>query len=173
MDSDSTRADVEARLHETASDMSDRLASLQEEMSNTGTSLRDWVAQNPWKSVGGMLAAGVAVGALFGGRGSRRSEQSELLDQYVQALRAEVDESIAAGETPGQALEQALRGRAPLVVYEGGESTGKAQSSGGSFLGESVGFVMRLLAREVLQDLVLSWLEDTDVEGMVDEEMFE
>lgn len=171
MDSDSTRADVEARLRETADAMADRFASLQDEVSTTGTSLRDWVVQNPWKSVGGMLAAGVAVGALFGGRRSRRPEHAELLDQYIDALRTEVEEALAQGDTPGEAVEKALRGRAPLVVYRGGEAQADASQSGGSFLGNSVGFVFRLVAREVVRDLILSWLDDADVEGL--EEMIE
>jgi len=166
MDSDSTRADVEARLRETADAMADRFASLQDEVSTTGTSLRDWVVQNPWKSVGGMLAAGVAVGALFGGRRSRRPEHAELLDQYIDALRTEVEDALAAGDTPGQAVEKALRGRAPLVVYREGEAQADASPSGGGFLSSSVGFVFRLVAREVVRDLVLSWFDDADVEEL-------
>ncbi len=168
MDSDSTRADVEARLRETAAAMSDRFESLQDEVSTTGTSVRDWIVQNPLKSVGGMLAAGVAVGALFGGRWSRRRpEHSELLDQYVQALRAEVGEAVAAGDTPGEALENALKGRAPLVVYREGKASRTETSSKRGILGKSLGFVVRLAAREVLRDLVLSMLEDVDAGDMV------
>lgn len=172
MDPDSTRADVEARLRETADAMADRFASLQDEVSTTGTSLRDWVVQNPLKSVGGMLAAGVAVGALFGGRRSRRPEHAELLDQYIDALRTEVEEAMATGDTPGEAVEKALRGRAPLVVYRDGETSSTAARSGGSFLGDSLGFVARLVAREVLRDVILSWLDDADIEGL-DDELFE
>lgn len=172
MDSDSSRADVEARLRETADAMADRFASLQDEVSTTGTSLRDWVAQNPLKSVGGMLAAGLAVGALFGGRRSRRPEHAELLDQYVDALRTEVEEAMAAGDTPGEAVEKALRGRAPLVVYRDGDGKTESARSGGSLFGNSIGFVVRLVAREVIRDVILSWLEDAGVEGL-EEELFE
>lgn len=171
MDSESTRADVEARLRETVEAMSDRFDSLQEEVSTTGTSLRDWVARNPLKSVGGMLAAGVAVGVLFGGRRSRGAEHSELLDQYIQALRAEVTDAIASGDTPGEALEKALQGRAPLVVYREGEGSQAKNGSDRGILGESISFVTRLVAREVLRDVVLSWLEDTDVEDLMGDEI--
>lgn len=167
--SESTRADVEARLRETAEAMSDRFASLQEEVSTTGTSIQDWVAQNPLKSVGGMLAAGLAVGALFGGCGSRRPEQAELLEQYIDVLRAEVDEAMAEGDTPGEALEKALQGRAPLVVYQnGGAGDGEASSEGG-VLGKSLGFVFRTLAREVFRDVALSFFDDVDVNDLVDD----
>ncbi len=169
MDSDSSRADVEARLRETADAMADRFASLQDEVSTTGTSLRDWVVQNPLKSVGGMLAAGVAVGALFGGRRSRRPEHAELLDQYVDALRTEVEDAMAEGDTPGEAVEKALRGRAPLVVYRDGNEQTQSARSDGSILGDSLGFVVRLVAREVIRDVILSWLDDADVEALEDE----
>ena len=170
MDSESNRADVEARLRETADNMSDRFASLQEEVSTTGTSLRDWVARNPLKSVGGMLAAGLAVGALFGGRGSRRRhEHSELLDQYVDALRAEVEDAIASGETPGEALEKALKGRAPLVVYRDGARADEGQS-GGSFLGQSLGFVTRIVARELFRDLIPSMVQEVNAGEKIGED---
>ncbi|MFB6274356.1 MAG: hypothetical protein ABEL51_15850 [Salinibacter sp.] len=168
MDSESTRADVEARLRETADAMSDRLDSLQEEVSTTGTSVRDWMARNPLKSVGGMLAAGLAVGALFGGGRSRRPEHTELLDQYVDALREEVEGAIASGDTPGEALEKALKGRAPLVVYRDGARSEDA-SSGGGFLSDSLGFVARIAAREVLQNAVLSLLEDVEMDQVLDD----
>ncbi|PSQ74620.1 MAG: hypothetical protein BRD39_01560 [Bacteroidetes bacterium QH_9_64_21] len=169
MDSESTRADVEAQLRETAEAMSDRFASLQDEVSTTSTSLRDWVARNPLKSVGGMLAAGVAVGALFGGGQSRRPGRSELLDQYIQALRTEVEDAIAAGDTPGEAVEKALQGRAPLVVYREGEGNAAQEDSGGSMLDHGLSFVTRLLAREVLQGVLLYWAEEADMEALIDE----
>ncbi|WP_103021588.1 hypothetical protein [Salinibacter altiplanensis] len=170
MDSNPSRADVEARLRETADAMADRFDSLQEEVSSTGSSLRDWVVQNPLKSVGGMLAAGVAVGALVGGGRSRRPRHAALLDQYVDALRTEVEEAMETGDTPGEAVEKALRGRAPLVVYrENGAGESQAHRSGGGVLGDSLGFVVRLVAREVIRDQILSWLGDTDVAGLEEE----
>lgn len=168
MDSESTRADVEARLRQTADAMSDRFESLQEEVSTTSTSIRDWVVRNPLKSVGGMLAAGLAVGALFGGRGSRQSEHAELLEQYVDALRAEVDEAMAEGDTPGEALEKALQGRAPLVVYRDGDAGEEGQSSEGSILGKGLGFVFRTLVREVGKEVAFSLLGDVDAGEMMD-----
>lgn len=164
MDSDSPRADVEARLQETAEAMSNRLSHLGEEISTTRTSLRDWVARNPWKSVGGMLAAGVTLGMLFGGDGKKRTHH-ELLDQYIEALRAEVDEAVRGGESPGQALEKALRDRAPLVVYEQGDRGGSTADQG--FFREGVRFAFRTAFREVGRNILLSLLDTTDVEGMV------
>ena len=173
MDSESTKADLEARLRETSDAMSDRFESLQEEVSSTSTSIRDWVVQNPLKSVGGMLAAGVAVGALFGGRGSRRRpEHGELLDQYKEALRAEVDEAVSGGDTPSEALKNAFEGRVPLVVLRNGSESPERTRSGG-FFGKTVGFVVRLAARELIRDVILSMLEDVDAGEIVGGEALE
>lgn len=164
MDSDSPRADVEARLQETAEAMSNRLSSLGEEISTTRTSLRDWVARNPWKSVGGMLAAGVTVGMLFGGGGKKQTHH-ELLEQYIEALRAEVDEAVRDGESPGQALEKALRDRAPLVVYEQADDGGSPADHG--FLRKGVRYAFLTAFREAGKNILLSLLDSADVEGMV------
>lgn len=162
MESESTREDVEARLRDTAEEMSDRLASLQDELSSSGTSLRDWVVENPWKSVGAMLAAGVTVGALFGGRRDRgRPEHAELLDQYVKALRAQMEEAVAAGESPSEALEQTLRGRVPVVVLEQEEDTESGVFA--SLVGSGAAFLLKTLIREFGQEFMTSALGDRNV----------
>lgn len=172
MDSKSNKADVESRLHQTAEAMSDRMASIQEEVSSTGVSLRKWIVRNPVKSVGGMLAAGLAVGLFFGPRGSRRKQHAKLIDGYLEALRAEVEETVDQGDEPGPALEKALRDRVPLVVYRGRN----ARNEGGwgrNLLQESAEILfstgMSLLAREVIESL----LDNFDVEGVIEEELLE
>jgi len=184
MDSKSSKADVESRLHQTAEAMSDRLSSIQEEVSSTGVSLRTWIVQNPTKSVGGMLAAGLAVGLVFGGGRStrrrkehaqliatrRRKEHAQLIDTYLDALRQEVDQAVDRGEEPGPALEKALRDRVPLVVYDG-EETGRARRSDGGLLREAGQILfstgLSLLAREVIQSLLAS----LDVGELIEEEL--
>lgn len=169
MDSESTREDVEERLRDTSEAMSDRFSSLQDEVSSTSASLRDWVVENPWKSVGGMLAAGVAVGAFFGARRSdSRSEHAELLDRYTEVLRHEMEEALDAGQSPGDALESVLRDRVPLVVLRpGGEE--KSSRSSGSLLGSGIGFVLRTIFREVVRDMILSMLDDAEVEEVLND----
>lgn len=164
METESTREDVEARLRDTAEAMSDRMASLQDELSSSGTTLRDWVVNNPWKSVGAMLAAGVAVGALFGGRRKKRPEHAELLEKYVDSLRAEIDEAVAAGESPREALERTLRGRAPLVVLEQPEQEDETSSGFLGMLGGGAVYLIRLLMREFGKDLIMAVLDGGDIE---------
>lgn len=174
MDSNSNKADVESRLEQTAEAMSDRMASLQEEVTSTGVSLRRWIVRNPVKSVGGMLATGVAVGLLFGGGRARRRKKkhAQLIDGYLQALRKEVEETVDHGEEPGPALEKALRDRVPLVVYRSRESQQNG-SWGRNLLRESAEILfstgLSLLAREVIESL----LDNFDVEGVIEEELIE
>lgn len=172
MDSKSSKADVESRLHQTAEAMSDRLSSIQEEVSSTGVSLRKWIVQNPVKSVGGMLAAGLAVGVFFGGGHSRRrrKEHAQLIDTYLDALRQEVDQAVDRGEETGPALEKALRDRVPLVVYNA-EDTGRSRGADGGLLREAGQILfstgLSLLAREVLDSL----LSSLDVGDLIEEEL--
>jgi ElaB/YqjD/DUF883 family membrane-anchored ribosome-binding protein len=168
-DSNPKKADVEARLHETAEAMSGRLSSIQDEVESTGLSVRNWIANNPLKSVGGMLAAGLAVGLVFGGgRSRRRQRHRDLIENYLDAVRTEVETAVDRGEEPGAALQEALRDRVPMIVYSGEEE----RSGGGwtGLLGDGARIVFRtglsLMARDVLEGL----LAETDINNLVDEE---
>lgn len=173
MESSPNKADVESRLRQTAEAMSDRLSSIQDEVSSTGVSIRDWMVRNPEKSVGGMLVAGLAVGLLFGGsRSGRRPEHEELLDTYLNALREEAETAVEAGEEPGPALEKALRDRVPLVVYSRNGERGRRNAGWGRNLlqeGAEILFStgLSLLAREVIESL----LANLDVDQIVEEEL--
>lgn len=175
MESESRKADVESRLHQTAEAMSQRLASIQEEVSSTGGALRKWIVQNPVKSVGGMLATGLAVGLLFGGgRSRRRKRHAELVDTYLDALRQEVNEAVDEGQEPGPAVEKALRDRVPLVVHDrqetrsdGGGGWGRRALQEGAEIIFSTG--LSLLAREVIESLLAS----LDVETLIEDELSE
>jgi hypothetical protein len=174
MDSKSSKADVESRLHQTAEAMSDRLGSIQDEVSSTGGALRTWIVKNPVKSVGGMLAAGLSVGLLFGGGTSRRRRKrhAQLIDTYLDALRQEVETAVDHGDEPGPALEKALRDRVPLVVYRGRKNS--AGGNGGwakTLIQEAGGIIfstgLSLLAREVIESL----LDAVDIEDVIDQEL--
>lgn len=170
MDSEPSKSDVESRLRDTAEAMSERMSSIQDEVSSTGLSLRDWIVENPLKSVGGMLATGLAVGLLFGGgRRGRRQRHAELVDRYLAALREEVEEAVDRGEEPGPALEKALRDRVPLVVYTANGD--RRQGGGGGFFREAGEIIfstgLSLFAREAID----SMLDSLDVEAMVEDQL--
>lgn len=175
MEPESKKADVESRLNQTAEAMSDRLASIQDEVTSTGGAVREWIVENPVKSVGGMLATGLAVGLLFGGSRSRlRKEHSELVDTYLDALREEAEAAVEEGDEPGPALEKALSDRVPLVVYsqeEGPTTGGSGEDS--SFLRQGAEIIfstgLSLLARQVIDSV----LANVNVEEIVEEAILE
>lgn len=172
MDSETTKADVEARLRETAEEMSERMASLQDEIATSSASIRDWMVRNPWKSVGGMLVAGLAVGWLFGGSRSRRRQAHEdLVEGYIDALRDEVSDSVAAGEDPGHALERALRDRVPLVIL----SDDRRRRSGfiRNILGEGIEIAVRTGLSLFARDALEAALADVNVEDMIEDTLEE
>ena len=174
MESKANKADVESRLHQTAEAMSDRLASIQDEVSSTGVSLRDWIVRNPVKSVGGMLATGLAVGLLFGGTSSRgRRDHAELVDAYLDALREEFNEAVDDGQEPGPAVESALRNRVPLVVFSGDEDRRRRRGWGQFLMQEGAEILfstgMSLLAGEVIETLLANF----DVGAIVEDELLD
>jgi len=169
MDSESNKADVESRLEEAAEAMSERMASIQDEVSATGVSVRRWIVENPLKSVGGMLATGLAVGLLFGGgRSARRRRHAELVDRYLKALRSEVEAAVDQGEEPGPALEKALRDRVPLVVYS---EKGRSGRGGDGFLHEAGDIVFSTALSLFAREAIGSVLDSFDLEAVVDEQL--
>lgn len=158
----STRADVEARLHGTAEAIQARLDALQEEVSTIGDVLRDELRRRPLASVGGALLAGLLVGWLFGGRRRLSRTHRRLLKHYVDALRDEVRDAVAGGAEVGEAVQDALRHRAPLIVYS------EDEASPGFFrqaldLGMSAAFPL------VVRSVVTGFLEQPDVNGLGEE----
>lgn len=171
MDAKPSKSDVKAKLRQTADTMSSRLDDLRGEVTSTGSSVRDWLVQNPMASVGGMLAAGLVVGVLFGGGSKRRRRKAHaaLIDQYVDALSDEVRQAAKKGTDPDQALEAALRDRVPLVVYTAAqqEPRGAANRLVRNVVGETFEVLLHTGLSLVLREVLETVLDDADVEGIV------
>lgn len=167
-----SKSDVEQQLHQTADAMSERLSSLRDEVSTTGSSVRDWITANPIKSVGGMLAAGLAVGLLFGGSTQRRRRRHQkLIDAYIDALADEVDEARARGEEPSKALDKALRDRVPLVVYTSESEASEQSGVVRNLIGESFEIVLRTALSLAARDVIESVLGNVNVDEMMNEDL--
>lgn len=152
-DTTKTKADVEAELRGSSEAIQGRLDAIQDEIATTGHSVRTFLREHPLASVGGSLLAGALVGWLVAGMGRRRLSKAhrQLLHDYIEALRDEVRDAVADGEEVGRALQEALRNRAPLIVY------GQPADTGG-WLRQAVGVVadtaFALIVREVLSGLI-------------------
>ena len=174
MDSNTNKTEVEARLRQTADAMSDRFASLQDEVSSTGMDVREWIVQNPVKSVGGMLAAGLAVGLLFGGsRRKRRRRHQKLIDSYLEALTQEVEAAKAKGEEPEKALDKALRDRVPLVVYSSANDDVQQAGFVRTVFQEGLGAIFRTAFSLIARDAIEAMLANVDIDEMLDDDMFD
>lgn len=161
----STKTDVETRLHGASEAIQQHVEAIQEEVVSTGPVIRDFLRRHPLTSVGGSLLAGLLVGWLLsGGRKSRlRRSHRRLLQQYVDALRDEVRATVAEGAEVGEAVQDALRHRAPLIVYsEDGEDTrGLVRKT----FDMAAGAAFPLLVRSMLT----GFLERTGPDGLPEE----
>jgi len=155
MDSRPSKADVEARIQAATERMSDRMDDIQDEVSSTGGAVRDWMANNPVKSVGAMLGAGLVVGWTFGreasGPSAREDRSAEAL---IEALRAGADE--------GEISEEA-----PLVVYVGGEEEERQSGLLRSLFGTGAQAVFHTAFNLLARDAVESLLADADLEEVL------
>lgn len=148
-----SKAEIEAELEGSSDAIHGRLQAIQDEVASTGQSVRTLLRKHPLASVGGSLLAGALLGWLVAGVGRRRLSRAHraLLRQYVQALQDEVRAAVAEGEEVGVAVQEALRSRAPLIVY------GRDEDRGG-WLRQAAGMVVdtafALMIREVLSGLL-------------------
>jgi hypothetical protein len=169
MPNEPTKAELEASLQSVTEKMNQRFDSLQGELTSTQDAARDALVNNPLLSIGGAVAAGLAVGWLFGGSRRRRlnKRHRELTGAYMDAVKDEVQAAIGKGEDVETAVRGVLKERVPLVVYENRTDNG---SSG--FLKEMLEMVARtavsLLARDVIENVIAN----ANLEETIDENLF-
>jgi hypothetical protein len=169
-DAAKSKAELEAELEGSSEAIQGRLEAIQHEISTTGSSIRAWLRANPLASVGGSLVAGAFIGWLLVGVGrGRRLKRAhrQLLSQYIDALRLEVENAVAEGEEVGAAVQEALRTRAPLVVYDGHD---RDESSVG-WLRKMLGLVADTAMALLVREAIAGWLDDADLEDMIPQEM--
>jgi ElaB/YqjD/DUF883 family membrane-anchored ribosome-binding protein len=177
-----TKAELRARMEATSQTMSERLAALQDDLQDAGTSAADEVRtralalrdqarhalrRRPLWSLGGAVAAGLAVGFLAtrGRRDRLKARHRRLVEQYVDAVREDVVDAVARGRTADDAVTDALRNRVPFVIYEAAASDGDGAQRAGlvGALGSLVAFALRTVLREVFDDL----LQGTDFASLL------
>lgn len=158
-----SKAEIEAELEGSSEAIHGRLEAIQDEINTTGESVRSWLRKHPLASVGGALVAGGLAGWLVAGIGQRRLSRAHrrLLSQYITALREEVEDAVASGQDVGSAVQDALRTRAPLVVYEG-----ETASSGG-WIRQAFGLVADTALALIVREALSGWLDGADLDDMM------
>ena len=185
MESKPTKAELRARMEATSQTMSERLAALQDDLAGAGTSaadeartralaLRDQarhtLQRRPLWSLGGAVAAGLAVGFLAtrGRRDRLKARHRRLVEQYVDAVREDVVDAVERGRAADDAVTDALRNRVPFVIYEAASAAGDAQRAGlAGALGDLLGFALRTTLSIALRDVLDDLLRDADLLGLL------
>src|SRR5690606_7435313 len=117
---------LEVQLEAKTADIKHRLLSIQEEAQTLGESVKDSLLKHPYVGVGGVLAAGLMVGLLFGGRNKRRlNKQQALVEAYVAALATRAQRKVQKGEQPEEAIREVLENRFPMLVVDREEASGE------------------------------------------------
>ncbi|QXD16091.1 hypothetical protein GQ464_003850 [Rhodocaloribacter litoris] len=148
-----TRAEVEARLKGKDEAIARRLDAIKAEVAGAGASLRK-ALDNPLVAVGAMLAGGLLLGWMLGGRRTRR--QAPRLDAMVLDALAEViaDEAVAlmeAGASPEEALHEVLRRRAPVVLVRPDDGGREADGVLRSLLRLAGGVLTSIVLRNAIE----------------------
>lgn len=164
-DAAKSKAEVEAELEGSSDAIQGRLNAIRDEITSTGSSIRSTLRKHPLASIGGSLLAGALLGWLLAGVGKRRLSKAhrQLLKEYVEALRDEVRDAVAEGEEIGVAVQEALRNRAPLIVYS------DDQGSDG-WLRQTAGLVFDTALTLFIRDALGGFLDGLGVEEVLETE---
>ena len=118
-----TKAEVEALLAEKDAAINRRLDTLKSEVGSAGRAVKN-VARHPLVAVGVTLAGGLAVGLLLGGKRKRKrkaSGESTLVRDFYEIVSKDAERLMAQGLPPREAIREALRKRAPIVLDHSNE----------------------------------------------------
>jgi hypothetical protein len=158
-----TKAEVEAHLKGKSEEINLRIAAIQGEVANVGTSIRQQIFSSPAFYLGGSLAAGLLFGLLIGGRRKRKDRfrkgnvAQALVEEYIDVIVSEARHLVADGKEPGRAVREALEGRVPVILYA---PDGSRESS--SKIGRILTFLVQTalgMGVNLAQDYVASRLD--------------
>lgn len=115
------RSELERQLNERRDSIERRIDVLEEEIVSTPAAIKSALAKHPVVGVAGAIAAGVAVGLLFGIRRKRSARvvpfHQRLVEQYIDAVGEDVRRKSRRGKSTAEAVRESLRDRTPLIVY--------------------------------------------------------
>jgi hypothetical protein len=141
-----SRKEVESLLQSRTESISTRLAALQQEVADTGTSVKNAVTNNAWLGVVAALAGGLLIGRILT-RGNRRGDNDEidggdaksLAELLTRSVRSAIDEGI----DPTPSVQAVLTG---LTAGQGSGETTSAPPRKKHGLGRAIGFALLELA---------------------------
>ena len=136
-----TEQELEIELRRKSEAIDRHVDGLEDEVTSTPAAIKQFAREHPLLMVGGTVAAGLCIGALFSGRRKRKRRRvhQKLIDQYVDVLSDEVRHISSKGERADAAVRRALEDRVPLILYT--ESADEGKSDG--FFREAIDLILK------------------------------
>lgn len=128
------RSDLERQLADRKESIERRIDTLEDEIVSTPAAIKSSLTKHPLVGIGGAIAAGLAVGLIFGVRKKRSSNvapfHQRLVEQYIDAVGDEVRRKTRRGKNPAEAVRESLRDRSPVIIYAPSVKEREGDSSG-------------------------------------------
>ncbi|MBT8401725.1 MAG: hypothetical protein KJO98_14700 [Rhodothermia bacterium] len=118
-----SKEELQAKLELASSAISDRLQSIQDELGGTTKTLQRFFG-SPLIGVLAALGAGLVVGRMFSGSGSR--SRSSDPDALADLLAREVHDALDHGEPPEEAIHKVIDTLGLVIDGSGGQPSGSA-----------------------------------------------
>jgi len=167
MEKPRTKAEVEALLASKDASIARRLDTLKSEVGSAGHSVKK-VLRHPLLAAGATLTGGLAVGWLLGGKRRRKANgqaESTLTRDFYEIVAKDAERLMRRGLAPREALREALRARAPLVLDRGADEQPGLLRSVVSTAGR---MFLSIALRNAMESAVAKFMGETgeaDVEG--------
>lgn len=159
-----SRDEVKAELDAKSADITARLATIQETVVGSSERARKLLSSSPLLPVAGSLAAGLAVGLIFGGSGrSRKNRRVRIPEDVSELLVRRIDQAREAGVDPVDVVNASLSRLVPSVPTEG-----TSRSSG--IIAAVGGLVLNIAMRKAMAYLESRFVGDSDTEDSAPEE---
>ncbi len=116
-----SKSALEKELAEKEASIHHRLDELESEIASAPAAIKSSIVKHPLLGLAGAAASGVAVGLIVTGLRRKKPDAApfhqRLVEQYIDAVGEDVRRRMRRGRSIEEAVRDALRGRAPLVVY--------------------------------------------------------
>lgn len=121
MADDTSRSKLQRQLEDRRESIDRRIDVLEDEIVSAPAAIKSSLATHPIIGIAGAIAAGVAVGLIFGVRRKHKSDSvpfhQQLVEQYIDAVGDDVRRRTRRGKNAAEAVRDALRNRTPVIVY--------------------------------------------------------
>lgn len=145
MPEETTRIQLQMQLSERKDAIERRIDEIEDEITGAPAAIVDAIRRHPLVGIAGAVLTGVTIGFLVTARRRRAKLPAihrQLVEQYIDAVVDEVRRKVRRGKNPEEAVQDALRDRAPVIIYAPDTSEPDSQSSRG-FIRDSLDIMLK------------------------------